>query len=73
MMESVTASVFHGKLPEDASKLRVFLYKMIDTKLFGATILFIILVNTVVLIIQTDEEISVKLGKNHFDYFSACV
>jgi len=41
---------------------RKFIEKLVDSKLFGGTILFIILLNTVILIVQTNEEISVKGG-----------
>ncbi|XP_057316452.1 cation channel sperm-associated protein 1-like isoform X3 [Hydractinia symbiolongicarpus] len=51
-----------SKLPDNASKFRIFIFKMIDSKVFGAAILCVILVNTVILIIQTDEEISVRGG-----------
>ena len=39
-----------------------FVISIVDNKLFGGTILFIILLNTIILIIQTDEKTSVKGG-----------
>ena len=51
-----------GKLLENASSFHLFVYDMIDSKLFGAAILFIILFNTVILILQTDERLSVETG-----------
>ena len=39
-----------------------FVIDIVDSKLFGGAILFIILLNTVILIVQTDEETSVKGG-----------
>ena len=40
-----------------------FVIGIVNSKLFGGAILFIILLNTIILIIQTDEETSVKGGK----------
>ena len=50
------------KLPENCSRFRSFVYRLVESKLFGAAILFVILSNTVVLIVNTSEEISVKGG-----------
>ena len=47
-----------------------FTISIVDSKLFGGAILFIILLNTIILIIQTDEETSVKGGK-HLSVFIA--
>ena len=50
------------KLPENCSRFRSFVYRLVESKVFGAAILFVILSNTVVLIVNTSEEISVKGG-----------
>lgn len=47
---------------ENASEFRVFVYELTESKMFGASVLFVILLNTVILVVQTDEEISVKGG-----------
>lgn len=55
----------HQVLPknlENAGEFRRFIYELIESKMFGGAILFIILLNTVILVTQTDEEISVKAG-----------
>ena len=41
-----------------------FVISIVDSKLFGGAILFIILLNTIILIIQTDEGTSVKGGNS---------
>ena len=59
----------HHYLPknlENASEFRVFVYHLIESKFFGGAILFVILVNTVVLITQTDEQVAVQAGKSSF-------
>ena len=55
----------HQHLPknlENASEFRLFVYHLIESKLFGVAILFVILLNTVILITQTNEEVDVKAG-----------
>lgn len=52
---------------ENASEFRLFVYELTESKSFGAFVLFIILLNTVILVVQTDEAISIKGGW----YFSA--
>lgn len=54
------------KLPENCSRFRSFVYRLVESKVFGAAILFVILSNTVVLIVNTSEEISVKGGSRIF-------
>lgn len=48
---------------ENASEFRHFVYELTESKSFGAFILFVILVNTIILLVQTDETISIKGGK----------
>ena len=48
---------------ENASEFRLFVYELTESKSFGAFVLFIILLNTVILVVQTDEGISIKAGK----------
>ncbi|XP_028396182.1 cation channel sperm-associated protein 1-like [Dendronephthya gigantea] len=60
----------HHHMPknlENASEFRLFVYELTESKSFGAFVLFIILLNTVILVVQTDEAISIKGGW----YFSA--
>ncbi len=47
---------------ENASEFRLFVYELTESKSFGAFVLFIILLNTVILVVQTDEGISIKGG-----------
>ena len=47
---------------ENASEFRLFVYELTESKSFGAFVLFIILLNTVILVVQTDEAISIKGG-----------
>eukprot|EP00794_Sanderia_malayensis_P019790 gene19791-21730_t len=47
-------------LPENASEFRIFVYEVTESKPFGGAILFVIILNTVVLVAQTSEEISFK-------------
>ena len=54
------------KLSENCSRFRSFVYRLVESKVFGAAILFVILSNTVVLIVNTSEEISVKGGSRIF-------
>ena len=41
----------------------MFIYELTESKIFSVSILFVILLNTVILVIQTDEGFSVKAGK----------
>ena len=51
----------------------MFIYELTESKVFSVSILFVILLNTVILVIQTDEAFSVKAGKQfvlvHFELF----
>jgi hypothetical protein len=56
----------HHALPkslENAGEFRLFIYELTESKAFGGAILVVILLNTVILVTQTDEAISVKAGK----------
>lgn len=55
----------HQQVPktfENAGEFRMFIYELTESKVFSVSILFVILLNTVILVIQTDEEFSVKAG-----------
>ena len=52
---------------ENASEFRLFVYELTESKMFGGFVLFVILLNTVILVVQTDEGISIK-GGTHFYY-----
>ncbi|XP_031554063.1 cation channel sperm-associated protein 1-like [Actinia tenebrosa] len=55
----------HHTLPktlENAGEFRLFIYELTESKMFGGAILVVILLNTVILVTQTDEAISVKAG-----------
>lgn len=55
----------HHTLPktlENAGEFRLFIYELTESKVFGGAILVVILLNTVILVTQTDEAISVKAG-----------
>ena len=55
----------HHHMPknlENASEFRLFVYELTESKSFGAFVLFVILLNTVILLVQTDEAISIKGG-----------
>lgn len=41
----------------------MFIYELTESKIFSVVILFVILLNTVILVIQTDEAFSVEAGK----------
>ena len=56
------------KFLQRASNFRIFVYEVTESKLFGGAILFVTLVNTACLLIQTDESISLRGGK----LFSRC-
>ena len=56
----------HQHIPktlEDAGEFRMFIYELTESKIFSVSILFVILLNTVILVIQTDEAFSVKAGR----------
>ena len=56
----------HQHIPktlENAGEFRMFIYELTESKIFSVSILFVILLNTVILVIQTDEAFSVKAGK----------
>ena len=50
------------RFPDNASYMRSFVYDLTKSKSFGGTILVIILLNTAVLLVQTEEDIRVKWG-----------
>ncbi|XP_073249025.1 cation channel sperm-associated protein 1-like [Porites lutea] len=55
----------HQHIPktlENAGEFRMFIYELTESKIFSVSILFVILLNTVILVIQTDEAFSVKAG-----------
>ncbi|XP_001641973.3 cation channel sperm-associated protein 1 [Nematostella vectensis] len=52
---------------ENASEFRLFIYDVTESKTFGGAILFVILLNTIILITQTDEAVYVNASW----YFSA--
>ena len=52
------------KTLENAGEFRMFIYELTESKIFSVVILLVILLNTVILVIQTDEAFSVKAGKN---------
>ena len=55
----------HQHIPktlENAGEFRMFIYELTESKIFSVSILFVILLNTVILVIQTDEGFSVKAG-----------
>lgn len=51
---------------ENASEFRLFVYELTESKMFGGFILFVILLNTVILVVQTDEGISIKGGARFY-------
>ena len=56
----------HQHIPktlENAGEFRMFIYELTESKIFSVSILFVILLNTVILVIQTDEAFSVKAGR----------
>lgn len=40
----------------------MFIYEFTESKIFSGTILFVILLNTAILVVQTDEGVSVRAG-----------
>ena len=50
-------------LPMTASDFRIFIYEVTESKAFGGAILFVILLNTAILIAQTSEELILRGGK----------
>lgn len=62
----------HQHIPktlENAGEFRMFIYELTESKIFSVSILFVILLNTVILVIQTDEGFSVKAGNCALVYF----
>ena len=53
-------------LPKNASDFRIFIYEVTESKSFGGAILFVILLNTVILVAQTSESLVMKGGKSRF-------
>ena len=49
---------------DNASKFRIYVYQLTASKVFGGLILFIILLNTAILFVQTDEKIRILGGKS---------
>jgi len=50
------------RFPENASRLRTHIYHVTESKSFGALVLIVILLNTFVLLLQTDSDIRVQWG-----------
>lgn len=72
----MTRNHHHHQIPktlENAGEFRMFIYELTESKIFSVSILFVILLNTVILVIQTDEGFSVKAGRQlalvHFKFF----
>lgn len=62
----MTKAQHHQHIPktlENAGEFRMFIYKLTESRIFSVSILFVILLNTVILVIQTDEAFAVKAGK----------
>ncbi len=59
-------------LPKNASDFRIFIYEVSESKAFGGAILFVILLNTVILVAQTSEELIMKGGENLSSFFHIC-
>ncbi len=62
----MTRNHHHHHIPktlENAGEFRMFIYELTESKIFSVSILFVILLNTVILVIQTDEAFSVKAGR----------
>lgn len=56
----------HHHIPktlENAGEFRMFIYEFTESKIFSGSILFVILLNTAILVVQTDEGVSVRAGK----------
>lgn len=61
----MTKAQHHQHIPktlENAGEFRMFIYKLTESRIFSVSILFVILLNTVILVIQTDEAFAVKAG-----------
>lgn len=41
----------------------MFIYELTESKIFSVSILFVILLNTVILVMQIDEGFSIKAGR----------
>lgn len=68
----MTKGHLHQHIPktlENAGEFRMFIYELTESKIFSVSILFVILLNTVILVIQTDEAFSVKAGWCSFFQF----
>lgn len=62
----MTKAQHHQHMPktlENAGEFRMFIYELTESRIFSVSILFVILLNTVILVIQTDEAFAVKAGK----------
>lgn len=62
----MTKAQHHQHIPktlENAGEFRMFIYELTESRIFSVSILFVILLNTVILVIQTDEAFAVKAGK----------
>lgn len=62
----MTKAQHHHHIPktlENAGEFRMFIYELTESRIFSVSILFVILLNTVILVIQTDEAFAVKAGK----------
>lgn len=61
----MTKAQHHQHIPktlENAGEFRMFIYELTESRIFSVSILFVILLNTVILVIQTDEAFAVKAG-----------
>ena len=56
--------------PKNASSFRIYIYGVTESNFFSGTILFVTLVNTACLLIQTDESIALRGGKLFLRYIS---
>lgn len=61
--ENEEEKVFQKQENSKNKVFQKFIIGIVDSKLFGGAILCIILLNTIILIVQTDEKTSVKGGK----------
>lgn len=63
MIEVENENTVAWRFPENASWLRTYLYRITESNGFGATILIIILLNTVVLLAQvTNDAVRIHWG-----------
>ena len=53
-------------LPQNASDFRIFVFEVIESKGFRGSILFVILLNTAILVAQTNERVAMKGGKHQW-------